>query len=703
MRLSKFLKPFFALLTLLFIWQFPSSAQAEIILSPNQCGGSCQGLISNALARDSVVTLQPGVYNITGTINMPAGRTLQGTRTGKYTENSNDAILRLTRYAKYVISAPNSNNVRIQGFSLDGQCDRVFASSYTRGDGPANGPRGIFLGSGKDSFISNMHMRDFCLDGVRTEHANNVTYNGNVIWRMGHEAIYFNYGNGITAFDNDIFIWTNSSVRMAYSTGGDIYRNNIYTGPKQSGWSGSNTGPGIEINETSHVHIHENSIFNVRESGILIFSRSSAAASDIIISNNRISNTGTYNRDNSKSNGDITMGHVSNVRIENNVIERSGTLGAAIMTDSSFGASGAIGGGNDNGSGSFSSNDEICGAYNQETKKWENVGDENHNGYADCADPACECIAPPPLIAPFLGSPIAIIDEGTQRVTGSGKTIALHGGNSRDTDGGTITSYLWSAEGGTPASASTANLEVTFAQPGTYQVTLQVVDNDGMVGKAEMAVIVKDCSGDICDRDGDTFLSLAFGGNDCDDEHASVHPGTQCLSKCLGDNIIQGDCNSEGKCVNERQIAACTGLGDPCKMDACQPQPDGNVHCVTDVTRDLCRGGILPCGKLLNNPDTPYDESAPCTFCTMLLLMQLIIEWMVRMAAFFAVFMITAAGIMYIFGLGSPDQISRARATIKYALIGFAVVLVAWSIINSLLLTAGYINPLGGDWYTACR
>jgi hypothetical protein len=38
----------------------------------------------------------------------------------------------------------------------------------------------------------------------------------------------------------------------------------------------------------------------------------------------------------------------------------------------------------------------------------------------------------------------------------------------------------------------------------------------------------------------------------------------------------------------------------------------------------------------------------------------------------------------------------------KYTLIGFIVIFIAWAITDSLLMTLGYIDPIGGNWYTIC-
>ena len=64
-------------------------------------------------------------------------------------------------------------------------------------------------------------------------------------------------------------------------------------------------------------------------------------------------------------------------------------------------------------------------------------------------------------------------------------------------------------------------------------------DDDEAVGEAAAAVttpLEASCTPTDCDRDGDCHRSLACGGDDCNDNVASIHPGA--IDYCL-DNIDQ--------------------------------------------------------------------------------------------------------------------------------------------------------------------
>lgn len=309
-----------------------STARAEIVLNPSQCGGSCQGLISNALARDSV-TLQPGVYNITGSIILPAGRTLQGTRSTRYVEGASDAILRLSTSSNNVDYAIKNSggNAKVSGLSMDGQCDRmrgILRGSY--------GPRGIQFSGGSGNEVSYLYMRDFCLDGIVLRNSNNFRYHNNVVWRMGHEAVYFISGGGFTAHDNDVFTWTNSAFRMDYARNGDIYNNTIHSLPvgqsKSPSWSGSSTGPGIEILDTTNVNIHHNQIYDMRGTGVYVVNRDMRRADNaIVVSCNIIRNTGkNTSTQRAKTIAGVAFSNTSG-RVENNVFIDAG-LSAAVYT-----------------------------------------------------------------------------------------------------------------------------------------------------------------------------------------------------------------------------------------------------------------------------------------------------------------------------------------------------------------------------------
>uniref|UniRef100_UPI001300961D PKD domain-containing protein n=1 Tax=Lewinella sp. IMCC34183 TaxID=2248762 RepID=UPI001300961D len=75
--------------------------------------------------------------------------------------------------------------------------------------------------------------------------------------------------------------------------------------------------------------------------------------------------------------------------------------------------------------------------------------------------------------------------------------VSLDATGSTDTDG-SITAYLWSYPGGT---STIATDEVTFTEPGAYDVVLTVTDDDGAAGTETVTVTVTEPA--VVDTDGD--------------------------------------------------------------------------------------------------------------------------------------------------------------------------------------------------------
>jgi len=139
--------------------------------------------------------------------------------------------------------------------------------------------------------------------------------------------------------------------------------------------------------------------------------------------------------------------------------------------------------------------------------------------------------------------------------------------------------------------------------------------------------------------------------------------------------------------------------------DGCLPVPPGDPDCVDLGVPGKCpklqgSAGLIPCGRDYDDPaTTKWDECAPCDLCKGILSGQLIIEFFVKIATVFAVLSIVLGGFLYIFAAGNQGILEKAKSTIKYVLLGFIVILIAWAVVDSILVMGGYIDPIGGEWY----
>lgn len=134
--------------------------------------------------------------------------------------------------------------------------------------------------------------------------------------------------------------------------------------------------------------------------------------------------------------------------------------------------------------------------------------------------------------------------------------------------------------------------------------------------------------------------------------------------------------------------------GDGCLPDTSDPDCDPATCSISGTA------GLIPCGKNCDDPDTTWVETQPCSLCSMILMGQLLIEFMLKISAVAAILCIAFGGILYIFAAGNQGTIEKAKSIIKYVLLGFVIIFVAWALVDTILAMFGYIDPAGGEWYS---
>lgn len=97
--------------------------------------------------------------------------------------------------------------------------------------------------------------------------------------------------------------------------------------------------------------------------------------------------------------------------------------------------------------------------------------------------------------------------------------------------------------------------------------------------------------------------------------------------------------------------------------------------------------GVIPCGLKNDDPATalPVDESRPCTICHVVVAGNNIIKWGVGIMGTIAITVLFAMAVLYVVSAGDEGMMRTAKGGIWAALIGFAVMLSAWLIVNTIL------------------
>ncbi len=103
--------------------------------------------------------------------------------------------------------------------------------------------------------------------------------------------------------------------------------------------------------------------------------------------------------------------------------------------------------------------------------------------------------------------------------------------------------------------------------------------------------------------------------------------------------------------------------------------------------------GLVPCGG---------PGEAECTACDLLVLLQNVIKFGIKMASLIVIVFVVYGGFRWILSGGNQAQIQAGHKAIMGAIIGFIIILSAWIIVNTvfwLIAQAGGDDEYIGTWY----
>lgn len=110
--------------------------------------------------------------------------------------------------------------------------------------------------------------------------------------------------------------------------------------------------------------------------------------------------------------------------------------------------------------------------------------------------------------------------------------------------------------------------------------------------------------------------------------------------------------------------------------------------------------GLVPCALRDDDQTTTFDERGPCTVCHLLIGMERIVTLLRNIMTAIAVAVIVAMAIIYITSAGDEGRMSFAKEGIKWSLIGFTVILLAWVMVNFIFTLPLFANNglVRTDW-----
>ncbi len=91
--------------------------------------------------------------------------------------------------------------------------------------------------------------------------------------------------------------------------------------------------------------------------------------------------------------------------------------------------------------------------------------------------------------------------------------------------------------------------------------------------------------------------------------------------------------------------------------------------------------GLVTCGK------SGTGKENACGLCDLVRGMKTLVDYMRTIMVFISLAVITAMGVLYIVSAGNDGMITMAKNGIKFSLIGLAIILSAWLIVNTVIFS----------------
>lgn len=112
--------------------------------------------------------------------------------------------------------------------------------------------------------------------------------------------------------------------------------------------------------------------------------------------------------------------------------------------------------------------------------------------------------------------------------------------------------------------------------------------------------------------------------------------------------------------------------------------------------------GLVPCGRNVNNPDTPWNEKEPCQIKHLFLGIKIIIDFIFLRLIPIALVLLTLATAFIFYSsisAGSANPLARVKSLWRSTILGILIAAFAWTLVNILMKLIGYNIGILGNWY----
>lgn len=110
--------------------------------------------------------------------------------------------------------------------------------------------------------------------------------------------------------------------------------------------------------------------------------------------------------------------------------------------------------------------------------------------------------------------------------------------------------------------------------------------------------------------------------------------------------------------------------------------------------------GLIPCGVIIDDPATPWDETDPCQLKHAFLLLHNVLTFTLwKLVPLLIVLLVVVTGATFFFQLGGPEVMAKVRMIWSAVGKGVLILLFSWLFLNFLLGILGFDISIFGTWY----
>lgn len=644
------------------------------------------------------VFMKEGEYVLSGSINMKDTSILEGDR---------GTVVTIPDHAAWksgipLITAPNgSNNIEIKCFEMDGNYDNNtsqtadscyrplswnsdFSDCESKTDDRLVGRNyynmAVFT-DGRNLSMHDMYLHDGAGDGFRVNQGTNLKFYDNLVYKLGHDAVYYSASVFGEVWRNRITIRTDAGARADNSNNISIHDNVIEA---YDHWSAG--GAGIQIlkdergtTPMNKIQIYNNTLHHTFGPGIQIGATGTYGRNDAIarIHHNIFYETG-LNYSTAYVGGIVTSGFYD-LQIENNTFDKVYNYGIVGMVFAKpVSASGYV--------ANIKNNIIARTQYRRNS-----AGGSTNLGGVGIAN----------LVPDTHTFNVSYTDLWMNvSLPLQGQSFQLSNNIEADPLFVNMTGHDYHLSAGSPAidAGDPASDFSREPAPNGGRIDMGRYGNTSgaAAGSTGAAAVISSTSGSDGTGSGNeaTMTGSGGSGSGAGSESTVVTPKEQPSYWDPGAAVTDASYTVAGEAAlapEEQALAALFG-----------PQGSSAPTATAECSAVEGGGGLIPCGRNTNSSETAWNECDDCDLCSIVLMGQLVIEFIVKIAGLAATLAIILSGFLYIFAAGEMALIAKSKLMMKYTIIGFIIIFAAWAMVDSLLLLLGYIDPIDGEWHTIC-